>query len=164
MEINEIKQIIEKHVKRKGYRLEERKSTSTGSWYFKIYSAEVSLLFRVSDHKTKKDNVSLISFALVLYTANNFLALQNVINCQVVDPLLNVDFSLAENSPCIDAGLAYSNKAYDFNGQTRVSNGKIDIGAIEKILAEDVIKAFYYNSERIVKIYFGENLIAKLIN
>ena len=76
--------------------------------------------------------------------------------------MLNVDFSLAENSPCIDAGLAYSNKAYDFNGQTRVSNGKIDIGAIEKILAEEVIKAFYYNSERIVKIYFGENLIAKL--
>ena len=82
-------------------------------------------------------------------------------NCQVVDPLLNVDFSLAENSPCIDAGLAYSNKAYDFNGQTRVLN-KIDIGAIEKILSEDGIKAFYYNSERIVKIYFGENLIAKL--
>ena len=59
MEINEIKQIIEKHVKRKGYRLEERKSISTGSWYFKIYSAEVSLLFRVSDHKTKKDIITL---------------------------------------------------------------------------------------------------------
>ena len=52
MKINEVKQIIEEQIKRKGYRLEERKSASTGSWYFKIYSAEVSLLFRVSDHKT----------------------------------------------------------------------------------------------------------------
>ena len=126
------------------------------------YVKNVTFKNNVLYHKTKNDNVSLISFALVLYTANSFLALQNVINCQVVDPLLNVDFSLAENSPCIDAGLAYSNKAYDFNGQTRVSNGKIDIGAIEKILTEDVIKAFYYNSDRIVKIYFGENPIAKL--
>ena len=126
------------------------------------YVKNVTFKNNVLYHKTKNDNVSLISFALVLYTANSFLALQNVINCQVVDPLLNVDFSLAENSPCVDAGLAYSNKAYDFNGQTRVSNGKIDIGAIEKILTEDVIKAFYYNSDRIVKIYFGENPIAKL--
>ena len=59
MKINEVKQIIEEQIKRKGYRLEERKSSSTGSWYFKIYSAEVSLLFRVSDHKTKKDIITL---------------------------------------------------------------------------------------------------------
>ena len=60
MTINEIKKIIEQQTQQKGYFLEERKSNSTGSWYFKIYaSPEVSLLFRVSDHKTKKDIITL---------------------------------------------------------------------------------------------------------
>ena len=60
MNINEVKQIIQAQIKRKGYLLEERKSVSTGSWYFKIYaSPDVSLLFRVSDHKTKKDVITL---------------------------------------------------------------------------------------------------------
>lgn len=59
MKINEIKQIIRQQVKNKGYELEERKSTSTNSWYFKIYSGDCSLMFRVSDHYTKSDVITL---------------------------------------------------------------------------------------------------------
>ena len=60
MTMPEIKRIIEQQVSKRGYYLEERPSNTTGSWYFKIYaSPEVSLLFRVSDHKTQKDVITL---------------------------------------------------------------------------------------------------------
>ena len=60
MNINEIKKIIYEKVKKKGCFLEERKSNTTGSWYFKIFmSDKISLLFRISDHKTKKDIITL---------------------------------------------------------------------------------------------------------
>ncbi len=59
MRIDEVKNIIEKKVARKGYRLEERKSATTDSWYFKICSGKASLLFRVADHKTKADVITL---------------------------------------------------------------------------------------------------------
>lgn len=60
MNINEVKKIIEETIRRKGYVLRERKSASTGSWYFEILSpSNVSLLFRVSDHGTKKDVITL---------------------------------------------------------------------------------------------------------
>ena len=52
MTITEVKQILEKQINQKGYVLEERKSTTTDSWYFKIYSGRYSLMFRVSNHRT----------------------------------------------------------------------------------------------------------------
>lgn len=60
MTINEVRSIILAGARKKGYYLEERKSVSTGSWYFKLYSGDnTSLLFRVSDHKTKADVITL---------------------------------------------------------------------------------------------------------
>lgn len=57
--------------------------------------------------------------------------------CLDVDPgfvnLENEDFHLAANSPCIDAGLTYEGDfyGYDLDGNFRVSNDQIDIGAYE---------------------------------
>lgn len=59
MTITEIKKILEKEINQKGYSLEERKSTSTDSWYFKIYSGAYSLMFRVANHKTKANITTL---------------------------------------------------------------------------------------------------------
>lgn len=59
MNFAEITRIIRKEVAKKGYELEERKSTTTNSWYFKIYSGKVSLMFRLSDHNTAKDVITL---------------------------------------------------------------------------------------------------------
>ena len=52
LNVEAIRNIIKQKVAQKGYSLEERKSSSTNSWYFKIISGNYSLLFRVSDHKT----------------------------------------------------------------------------------------------------------------
>ena len=46
------------------------------------------------------------------------------------DPLLNPDFTLSENSPCINAGTV-STVNEDFNGTKRPQSSKIDIGAFE---------------------------------
>lgn len=59
MEMENIARIIRTEVNKKGYNLEERKSVSTDSWYFKIYDEKFSLLFRLSDHNTKKDVITL---------------------------------------------------------------------------------------------------------
>ena len=59
MNINEIRNIIQKQARTRGYRLEERKSVSTDSWYFKIYHGEDSLLFRVANHKTASSVITL---------------------------------------------------------------------------------------------------------
>ena len=59
MSTAEIIKIIEKTVDKKGYDIETRKSISTESVYFKIYSGDYSLLFRISDHATKKDVITL---------------------------------------------------------------------------------------------------------
>lgn len=58
MKINDIAQIIRKEVKKNGYSLEERKSLTTDSWYFKIYSGDTSLMFRVSDHQAKSNVIT----------------------------------------------------------------------------------------------------------
>jgi hypothetical protein len=52
LNVEAIRNIIKQKIAQKGYILEERKSSSTNSWYFKIISGNYSLLFRVSDHKT----------------------------------------------------------------------------------------------------------------
>lgn len=55
----EIKKLIEKKVACKGYKLEEIDSLSTESMYFKISSGNTSLTFRVSDHKTSRNLITL---------------------------------------------------------------------------------------------------------
>ena len=60
MNINEIKQIVVAQATKLGYKCEDRKSSSTDSWYFKLYaSQDVSLLFRVSNHTTQKNIITL---------------------------------------------------------------------------------------------------------
>lgn len=59
MKINDIRRVIRNEVQKKGYGLEERQSVSTNSWYFKIYSGDTSLMFRVADHRTKTDVITL---------------------------------------------------------------------------------------------------------
>lgn len=52
LNVETVRTLVKKKAAQKGYTLEERKSSTTNSWYFKISSGEYSLLFRVSDHKT----------------------------------------------------------------------------------------------------------------
>ena len=59
LKIEAIRNIIKQKINQKGYVLEERKSSSTDSWYFKIISGNYSLLFRVSDHRTGSKVVTL---------------------------------------------------------------------------------------------------------
>lgn len=59
LKVEAIRQIVRQRVAQKGYILEERKSSTTDSWYFKIISGEYSLLFRISDHKTKTNVITL---------------------------------------------------------------------------------------------------------
>lgn len=59
MSMTEITRIIRKKVEKQGYKLEERESTSTTSKYFKLYFGDTSLLFRVSDHMTKANVITL---------------------------------------------------------------------------------------------------------
>ena len=55
MNYQAISNIVIPELKKSGYRYEEIKSVSTSSIYYKIYSGDESLLFRISDHKTSKD-------------------------------------------------------------------------------------------------------------
>lgn len=59
MNITEITNIIHKEVQKRGYHLEARKSISTNSWYFKISSGKYNLLFRVADHATHSNVITL---------------------------------------------------------------------------------------------------------
>lgn len=59
LNIETVTQTVKRIVEKKGYTLEVRKSTSTDSWYYKIYCGEYSLMFRISDHATYKDVITL---------------------------------------------------------------------------------------------------------
>lgn len=59
MQTKAVAEIIRNYMCKKNYRMEERPSLSSGSWYFKVYSGEDSLLFRISDHGTKSDVITL---------------------------------------------------------------------------------------------------------
>ena len=59
MTYEQVAQIIFKEAKKAGYIVEERKSISTQSVYYKLISGTSSLLFRVSDHNTKSDVITL---------------------------------------------------------------------------------------------------------
>lgn len=58
MNMETVRLIIKKEVQRIGYELEERKSTTSDSWYYKISNGTESLMFRISDHKTKSNVVT----------------------------------------------------------------------------------------------------------
>lgn len=55
----EITRIIRQEVRKKGYELKERQSVSTTSQYFEIRSGAYSLLFRIADHATHADVITL---------------------------------------------------------------------------------------------------------
>lgn len=59
MQYKDVLEIIKREVKRKGYDLIERDSVSTNSHYFKLYSGKTSLMFRISDHNTKSNIITL---------------------------------------------------------------------------------------------------------
>jgi hypothetical protein len=59
LNVEAVRNLVKQKVSQRGYTLEERKSATTSSWYFKISSGEYSLLFRVSDHKTGSKVVTL---------------------------------------------------------------------------------------------------------
>jgi hypothetical protein len=56
----------------------------------------------------------------------------NLINEPLFVDLAAGNFQLAPNSPCIDAGNnLYATNAFDLNGNPRINNGTVDIGACE---------------------------------
>jgi len=61
MKINHVTTVIRQTITKKGIVFEERNSVSTSSVYFKIYSSsrKESLLFRIADHYTKADVITL---------------------------------------------------------------------------------------------------------
>lgn len=59
MTINGIKQIFQSVAMQKGFQLEERPSASTNSYYFKLHGPSTSLMFRVSDHPTRDNIITL---------------------------------------------------------------------------------------------------------
>ena len=59
MKYEQVAQIIYREAKKVGYVVEERKSVSTNSIYYTLHSGKHSLMFRVSDHKTDSNIVTL---------------------------------------------------------------------------------------------------------
>jgi len=57
--IETIRKEVKRAAEKRGYKLEERQSSSTNSWYFKISACDQSLLFRISDHKTSANVITL---------------------------------------------------------------------------------------------------------
>ena len=58
MNYEQVSQIVVKEVRKAGYVVVERRSVSTDSVYYTVKSGNFSLLFRVSDHKTKSDVIT----------------------------------------------------------------------------------------------------------
>lgn len=59
MSYEQVAQMIFKEAKKAGYVVEERKSVSTNSVYYTIHSGKCSLMFRVSDHSTNSNVITL---------------------------------------------------------------------------------------------------------
>lgn len=55
MTIEQVTKILRDGAERRGYIIEERPSSSTSSRYFKLFSGDTSLMFRVADHKARPD-------------------------------------------------------------------------------------------------------------
>lgn len=59
MTLEQVTMLIKKEIGSMGYEVEERKSTTSKSLYFKIRTAKASLLFRVSDHRPNTNVITL---------------------------------------------------------------------------------------------------------
>lgn len=59
MKMNGALNIIRQELKKSGLKVSERNSVSTSSVYFDIKGSRASLLFRVSDHKTYTNVITL---------------------------------------------------------------------------------------------------------
>ena len=59
MTITTVRNIIKDQLRRRGIKYTDRDSVSSDSVYFTIYFGETTLLFRVSDHSTKKPVITL---------------------------------------------------------------------------------------------------------
>ncbi len=59
MSHEQVAQIIYKEAKRVGYVVEQHKSGSTNSVYYTLHDGKFSLHFRVSDHATNKNVITL---------------------------------------------------------------------------------------------------------
>ena len=74
MKYEQVAQIIYREAKRAGYVVEERKSVSTNSMYYTLHAGNYSLMFRVSDHKTPSNVITLrIDHKSTEKTAENFV-------------------------------------------------------------------------------------------
>ena len=74
MSYEQIAQIIFKEAKKAGYVVEERRSVSSNSMYYTLHGAKCSLLFRVSDHKTTSNVITLrIDHKSTSKTAESFV-------------------------------------------------------------------------------------------
>ena len=58
MNMETVRFIIKKEVQRMGYDIDERKSTTSDSWYYTISNGTESLMFRISDHRTRSNVVT----------------------------------------------------------------------------------------------------------
>ncbi len=74
MTYQQVANIIFREAKKAGYVVEERKSISTNSVYYKLANNTCSLLFRVSDHNTRSNVITLrIDRKSTDKTAENFI-------------------------------------------------------------------------------------------
>ena len=88
MSYEQVAQMIFKEAKKAGYVVEERKSVSTNSIYYTIHSGKCSLMFRVSDHSTNSNVITLridiISILLFITPFKTFNAPSNGRNSHII--------------------------------------------------------------------------------
>jgi len=76
MTLNHVDAIVTQALKKSGYTSERRESVSTNSIYYKIYSSSgCDLMFRVADHSTKSDVITLrVDKKLTEQSIKNFVS------------------------------------------------------------------------------------------
>ena len=76
----QVAQIIIKEVKKAGYMVETHQSVSTSSIYYKLSNGRCTLMFRVSDHNTKKNVIT-----LRLDTHNSQQSVESFVKARIKD-------------------------------------------------------------------------------
>jgi hypothetical protein len=79
---------------------------------------------------------------------------QQDIHSIAADPLLAPDYTLLDNSPCINAGSTISSVNQDYNGVSRPQGNKYDIGAFESNVLTTL-----ENASKIDKVLLYPNLV-----
>ena len=79
-------EIVTAEISRKGYRYEEDHSLTTNSIYFRIYSGDEFLAFRISDHKPRpsETHANLITFRTDI-NGNDYEALRRFVQKRIQD-------------------------------------------------------------------------------